>query len=110
MNSEDGYGFSRMLVLAGGIIAIVLGALDVVTAGSFINREVLLGTFSIVVGIIAVISTADIRSESIDLLLVVLGFITNNFGGILVGIGGIVALLSKYMLPKEQKVSEPPKA
>lgn len=109
VDAEGGYEFSRVLAVAGGIIAIVFGALGVVTAGAVINREVLLATFSIVVGIIAVITSPDIKSETIDILLIVLGFIANNFGGILIGIAGIVALVSKYILSKEQKANEPPK-
>jgi uncharacterized membrane protein HdeD (DUF308 family) len=106
MDSEQGYGLSKSLVLAGGLIAIVLGGVQIVMSGALINREVLTGTFSLVVGIIAVIVTTDIRNEPIDILLVVLGFVIGNFGGILVGVGGIVALLSRYMLPKEQKEIE----
>jgi uncharacterized membrane protein HdeD (DUF308 family) len=106
MDSEQGYGLSKSLVLAGGLIAIVLGGVQIVMSGALINREVLTGTFILVVGIIAVIVTTDIRNEPIDILLVVLGFVIGNFGGILVGVGGIVALLSRYMLPKEQKEIE----
>lgn len=106
MKANNVLTLSRTIILAGAIIAIVLGAVDIVTS-AIGSREFLSGTISVTFGIISAMVLQDIKSETTNIVLIVLGFITQNVGGFLIGSGGIIALISNHILSKEDQVQAP---
>ena len=52
--------------------------------------------FGVAVGVVALATMSQMRSEAVDLVLIVLGLISGNVGGFLVALGGIIGLVAKY--------------
>ncbi len=106
MEQDDGYQISKILLIIGGIIALVLGATSIAQIGFRGFATTTFGLYSslllLAVGIIALVSVNWIKSQTTAIALALLGFIAGGVGGILVAIGGIVSVLSKHTL-KEDK-------
>ena len=103
MNQEDGYQISRALLLIGGIVALAFGATEL--GSSVFYTRALPDIFSIsgpifamIVGVVALVTSGKIKEEALAVVLAVLGFIAQGPGGILVGIAGVWAIISKYTL------------
>lgn len=92
-----------MLVLIGGILALVLGILSLVGYG--IGRFGRFGDFSfglgpiieIVAGIIAIALYRQLGNLGVIIALLILGVVAGGIGGILIVIGAILALIAKYV-------------
>ena len=103
MNQDDAYSLARAILLVGGILAIAFGAtalgadLSSYTAASsvFANTGPLLG---VIVGVVALVASSRIKDEAIAIVMAVLGFLAGGLGGVLVAIGGIWALISRYTI------------
>ena len=103
MNQDDAYSLARAILLVGGILAIAFGAtalgadLSSYTAASsvFANPGPLHG---MIVGVVALVASRRIKDEAIALVMAVLGFLAGGLGGVLVAIGGIWALISRYTI------------
>ncbi len=83
--------------MAGGIVAIVLGGLGLL--GATIRLSSLAAVrplFGIVVGVIALATLNQVRSEAIEIVLIVLGLISGNAGGYLIALAGILGLVARY--------------
>lgn len=106
MNQEDAYQLARALLLIGGILAIAFGATALganianyrTLANAFAYSTPLLG---VVVGVVALVASSRIKEEGIDIVLAVLGFLAGGWGGALVAIGGIWAIISRYTLKNQ---------
>ncbi len=104
MDQEDGYQIARALLLVGGIVAIAFGATALGSIGTLatVSLDRLLSfsgpLFTIVVGVVALVTAGKIRDESIDVVLAVLGFIAGGAGGVLVAIAGVSAIISRHTL------------
>lgn len=102
MEQEDGYQISKILLIIGGIIALVLGATRIAQIGFNGLVTTTFGLYSslflLAVGIISLVSVNWVKSQTTAIVLAVLGFIAGGVGGILVAIGGIVSILSKHTL------------
>ena len=103
MNQEDAYSLSRAILLIGGIVAIALGATalgaNITSFRTFGNA--LANTtplLTVIVGVVALVASNRVKDEAIDIVLAVLGFLAGGLGGVLVAIGGIWALISKYTI------------
>jgi hypothetical protein len=100
MNEQELRGIARALLLAGGAVAVVLGGLGLLSAalrtpGVGAVRPV----FGIAVGIVALATLEQTKSEVVMLVLIVLGLISGNAGGFLIALAGILALVAKYTTP-----------
>ena len=103
MNQDDAYSLARAILLVGGILAIAFGAtalgadlLSYTAASSvFANTGPLLG---VIVGVVALVASSRIKDEAIAIVMAVLGFLAGGLGGVLVAIGGIWALISRYTI------------
>lgn len=106
MNQEDAYSLARAILLIGGIVAIAYGA---TLLGSYFTggrplTDILAvpGPFlGVVVGVAALVSSSRIREEPIAIVMAVLGFLAGGLGGVLVAIGGIWAVISRYTLKNQ---------
>ena len=104
MNQEDAYSLSRAILLIGGIVAIAFGATAL--GASITSYRALSDAFTnsfgpllgIIVGVVALVASSRIKDEAIAIVMAVLGFLAGGLGGILVAIGGIWALISRYTL------------
>lgn len=103
MNQDDAYSLARALLLIGGIVAIAFGA---TTLGANISSYRTLADalayttplLTVIVGVVALVTSNRVKDESIDIVLAVLGFLAGGLGGVLVAIGGIWALISRYAI------------
>lgn len=103
MKQEDAYSLARAILLIGGILAIAFGATAFganitnyrTLADAFTNTGPLLG---MIVGVVALVASSRIKDEAIAVVMAVLGFLAGGLGGVLVAIGGIWALISRYTL------------
>jgi len=59
------------------------------------NTGPLLG---VIVGVVALVASTRIKEEAIAMVIAVLGFLAGGLGGVLVAIGGIWAIISRYTL------------
>ena len=106
MNQEDAYSLARAILLIGGIVAIAFGA---TTLGANIASyrtfpDALANTaplLTLIVGVAALVTSSRVKDEAIDIVLAVLGFLAGGLGGVLVAIGGIWALISKYTIKSQ---------
>ena len=103
MNQDDAYSLSRAVLLIGGILAIAFGATAL--GANLASYRTLSDTFAntgplltVVVGVVALVASSRIREEPIAIVMAVLGFLAGGVGGVLVAIGGIWALISRYTL------------
>ncbi len=97
MNQSEVYGIAKALLLAGGVVALVLGGLDLLVAlARGLRLEAVRPVVAIVAGGIALLRLNDQKNEGLQLVLIVLGLVGGNAGGILIAISGIVALVGRY--------------
>ena len=103
MKQDDAYSLARAILLKGGILAIAFGA---TTLGSNLVNYRTLGDaltntaplLGIIVGVVALVASSRIKDEAIAIVMAVLGFLAGGHGGVLVAIGGIWALVTRYTL------------
>ena len=103
MNQEDAYSLARAILLIGGIVAIAFGA---TTLGANISSHATLQAaladytplLGVIVGVVALVASSRIKEEGIAIVMAVLGFLAGGLGGVLVAIGGIWAVISRYTL------------
>lgn len=103
MKQEDAYSLARALLLIGGILATAFGA---TALGANLTSyrtlpDVVANTaplLSMIVGVVALVASSRIKEEAIAIVMAVLGFLAGGLGGVLVAIGGIWALISRYTL------------
>jgi hypothetical protein len=101
MNQDDAYSLARAVLLIGGILAIAFGATSL---GAYISNYHSLSNalsytgplLGVIVGVVALFASSRIREEPIAIVMAVLGFLAGGLGGVLVAIGGIWALVSRY--------------
>ncbi|QQG48017.1 MAG: hypothetical protein HY247_04385 [archaeon] len=103
MNQEDGYQISRALLLIGGIVAIAFGAtaLGVNLTGARTYADLLAfpgPLLTMIVGIIALVTSSKVKDESLNVVMAVLGFIAGGVGGVLVAVAGVWAIISRHTL------------
>lgn len=106
MKQEDAYSLARAILLIGGVVAIAFGATTLganitsyrTLADALANTAPLLG---VIVGVVALVVSSRIKDEPIAIVMAVLGFLAGGLGGVLVAIGGIWALISRYTLKHE---------
>ena len=103
MNQEDGYQIARALLLVGGIVALAFGATQLGSSVFYTRAtpdifSITGPLFAMIVGVVALVTSSKIRIEALAVVLAVLGFIAQGPGGILVGIAGVWAIISKYTL------------
>jgi hypothetical protein len=100
------YSLARILLIIGGLILILGAALDVVGGlrGLFdLNFRIsslgfLTGVvIAIIAGVVAFIGAGQISNTALNIILIVLGYLAGGLGGILVIIGAIVALVTKFV-------------
>jgi surface polysaccharide O-acyltransferase-like enzyme len=105
MNKEDGYQISRALLLIGGIVAIAFGATALGTnlfnysAYTYDSLLTFSGPlFTMIVGVVALVTSSRVKDEALNIVLAVLGFIAGGAGGVLVAIAGVWAIISRHTL------------
>jgi hypothetical protein len=103
MNQEDAYSLARAILLIGGIVAIAFGAtaLGASFAGPRALSDILANPgplLGVIVGVVALVASSRIKDEAIAIVMAVLGFLAGGLGGVLVAIGGIWAIISRYTL------------
>jgi cytochrome bd-type quinol oxidase subunit 2 len=103
MNQQDAYSLARAILLVGGIVAIAFGATAM--GASFTTTRALSDILAfpgpligVIVGVAALVASSRVKDEAIAIVMAVLGFIAGGLGGVLVAIGGIWALISRYTL------------
>lgn len=103
MNQEDAYSLARAILLIGGIVAIAFGA---TLLGSYFTggrplTDILAvpgPLLGVIVGVAALVSSSRVKDEPVAIIMAVLGFLAGGLGGVLVAIGGIWAIVSRYTL------------
>ena len=103
MKQEDAFSLARAVLLIGGILAIAFGATALganlstysTVSAALAHTGPILG---IIVGVVALVASSRVREEPIAVVMAVLGFLAGGLGGVLVAIGGIWALISRYTL------------
>ena len=103
MNQEDAYSLARAILLIGGIVAIAFGA---TALGANISGHTTLQAaladytplLGVIVGVVALVASSRIKDEAIAIVMAVLGFLAGGLGGVLVAIGGIWAIISRYTI------------
>jgi hypothetical protein len=106
LNQDDAYSLARAILLIGGIVAIAFGATTLganissyrTLASALANTTPLL---TVIVGVVALVTSSRVKDEALDIVLAVLGFLAGGLGGVLVAIGGIWALISKYTIKNQ---------
>jgi energy-converting hydrogenase Eha subunit A len=106
MNQENSYSLARAILLIGGIVAIAFGATalgaSITSRASFSTSLADTGPIlGVIVGVVALVASSRVKDEAIDVVLAVLGFLAGGLGGVLVAIGGIWAIISKYTLKNQ---------
>ncbi len=103
MNQDDAYSLARAILMIGGIVAIAFGATAFGAAlTSTRGLADILATpgplLGVIVGVAALVASSRIKTEAIAIVMAVLGFLAGGLGGVLVAIGGIWAIISRYTL------------
>jgi hypothetical protein len=106
LNQRDLNAIIKALLLSGGAVAVVVGLIDLginavyIPFGRYLFIRPLI---SIAVGILALVTLGSKvpRSEPILLALIILGFIGGNAGALLIALGGIVGLVTRYVSGSE---------
>jgi hypothetical protein len=79
---QELYGIARALLLAGGVVAIVLGGLRLLGAALRTSGiDAVKPVFGIAVGVVALATFNQVKNEAIEIVLIVLGLISGNVGG-----------------------------
>jgi hypothetical protein len=89
--------------MVGGIVALVFGAASLGSMGvsTLTNPSLFRLTgplMTLVVGAVALLTSSRISEEPFAVVAAVLGFIVGGEGGVLIGVAGISAILSKHAL------------
>jgi hypothetical protein len=103
MNQDDAYSLARAILLIGGIVALAFGAtlLGTYFTGGRPLSDILAvpgPLLGVVVGVVALVASSRIKEEAVAIVMAVLGFLAGGLGGVLVAIGGIWAIISRYTL------------
>ena len=93
------------LALIGGIILVIQGLLSFVGMAFMILMPSVLGTLGgafwgiieIILGIVAIYGAKRVNDLVWGIVLIIVGLLGGGLGGVLVLIGGIVGLASKYL-------------
>ena len=103
MNQEDAYSLARAILLIGGIVVIAFGA--TLLGSHFTSGRPLTDILAVpgpllgvIVGVAALVSSSRVKDEPVAIVMAVLGFLAGGLGGVLVAIGGIWAIISRYTL------------
>ncbi len=103
MNQDDAYSLARAILLIGGIVALAFGA--TLLGSYFTNGRPLSDILAVqgpllgvIVGIAALVASSRIKVEAVAIIMAVLGFLAGGLGGVLVAIGGIWAVITRYTL------------
>jgi hypothetical protein len=109
MNQQEVRGAAKALLMAGGVVAIVIGAIDLLGVGlrGGIGLAELRPIVAIAVGIIALATMSQTRGAVIELVLIVLGIFSGSAGGFLIAVGGLLGLVSIHAWPVEQTAAKP---
>ena len=100
------YSLARLLLIIGGLVLILGAVLDVVGGlrGLFdLNFRIsslgfLTGVvIAIIAGVVAFIGAGQISNVALNIILVVLGYLAGGLGGILVILGALVAIVTKFV-------------
>ena len=94
-----------ILALIGGVILVIQGVLSFVGMASMMIMPPMLGSFGgsswgiiqIILGIIAIYGAKRATDLTWAIVLVVVGVIAGGLGGLLILLGGILALVSKFI-------------
>ncbi|MGA2460634.1 MAG: hypothetical protein ABSF82_04370 [Candidatus Bathyarchaeia archaeon] len=94
-----------ILALIGGVILVIQGLLSFVGMAFMMLMPSVLGSLGgafwgiieIILGIVAIYGAKRATDLTWDIVLIVVGLIGGGLGGVLVLIGGIVGLASKYL-------------
>jgi len=94
-----------ILALIGGVILVIQGLLSFVGMAFMMLMPSVLGSLGgafwgiieIILGIVAIYGAKRATDLTWDIVLIVVGLIGGGLGGVLVPIGGIVGLASKYL-------------
>jgi hypothetical protein len=94
-----------ILALIGGVILVIQGLLSFVGMAFMMLMPSVLGSLGgafwgiieIILGIVAIYGAKRATDLTWDIVLIVVGVIGGGLGGVLVLIGGIVGLASKYL-------------
>jgi len=100
------YSLARLLLIIGGLVLILGAVLDVVGGlrGLFdLNFRIsslgfLTGVVIVIIaGVVAFIGAGQISNVALNIILVVLGYLAGGLGGILVILGALVAIVTKFV-------------
>jgi hypothetical protein len=58
--------------------------------------------FTMVVGIVALVTSSRVNDEALNVVIAVMGFVAGGAGGILVAVAGVVAIVSRHTLKTQQ--------
>ena len=105
MKQEDAYSLARAILLIGGIVALAFGAtaFGAQITGHTTNLATAVSNdytplLTVVVGVVALVTSSRIKDEPIAIIMAVLGFLAGGLGGVLVAIGGVWALITRYTI------------
>lgn len=105
MKQEDAYSLARAVFIIGGIVALAFGAtaLGAQISAHTANYATAISTdytplLTVIVGVAALVASSRVKDEPIAIVMAVLGFLAGGLGGVLVAIGGIWALISRYTI------------
>ncbi len=102
MPEEQLTTLARALTLAGGVILLVAGILELVGNNNnlftYVNSPLLVspiqeGVLAIAAGVLALAGYRQLQTMAWSLLLIVLGIVTGGLGGILILVSGLVSLV-----------------
>jgi|SRR2546425_6112018 len=100
------YSLGRLLLVIGGLVLILGAVLEVVggLGGLFdLNFRIsslgfLTGVvIAIIAGVVAFIGAGQISNAALNIILLILGYLAGGLGGILVILGALVALITKFV-------------
>ncbi len=75
----------------------MLGGIELfVSAVRLAGFEAIRPVFGLAVGIVALATLSEMKSEVVQLILIVLGLISGNAGGFLIALAGIIGLVARY--------------
>jgi hypothetical protein len=100
------YSLARLLLIIGGLILVLTAALDVVGGLRGLldlnfripSIDFLTGVvIAVIAGFVAFIAAGQIGNVTLLIVVIVLGYLASGIGGILVIIGAVVALVTRFV-------------